>query len=859
MRLQYSVQILQIKFCIVLLFLFITTAFYGQSEPANPQPVTAILKQIEKQFDVSFSYNRRDLRKIRCEIPESATLESKLENLSANCGIQFYRIDERYIAVTVGDSKLISICGTLIETTSGAPLSGASVIGNGFQSSTGRGGQFTISGIPEDAILSVYHMGFKVQEITAAELNSENGCPQVFIEQRFNYLPAVLLNSYLTKGIYKHTEGSVSISNRNYEILPSLIEPDVLRIAQILPGIESFNETASNINIRGGKSDESLLLWDDIRMYQSGHFFGLISAFNPNLTQNVTIYKSGTHPRYGESVSGVISMKSDSDIPEHVTGAASLDFISTQFYAKIPASERFAFHVSGRTSINTGLGNPVYNQFFKRVFQNTVVTNFQNNTSLGLRSTDEAFNFYDINGKAIWQLTDKDKFQYSFLTIFNKLNFTERFTGETTLSKNVSELKQQTLVHGLSWEREWTSKFSSTVMYSFNDYVNNGGNQNEDTGQVQSQRNDISENQLSVSLNYSLNSDISLNAGFQHTETIILNEDSPFAINQIFISEKQLTSDAFYANSKWNLFEKKTTVSAGVRFTTYSELDQQFLEPRITIFQKINDNFSVNTSFEQKHQSVAQNIDVDNSLLGIENERWIILGSSNQPILENVQVTLGTTYALEGWSIGIEGFYKKVEGINSMNQGFRNQLSDVDALGAYTSQGLEFSISKQTERLNAWLSYTYMDNEFNFDTLDPPVFRSNFDVTHALSLAASYSWKSFLFSLGTTYHSGIPYTTPVEGNAIVQQGTQAMINFNSPNNATLQDFFRTDFSASYTLPLDDTFTGKLSAGMVNIFNRKNALDSYYVLDEDDEGTTVLNRVEQFSLGFTPNVSLKLLF
>lgn len=859
MRLRFSVRQLQIKSCILLLFLSISTAVIAQDDKSEPRPVISILKQAEKEFNVSFSYNRRDLKEIRCEMPLSSSLKSVLEEISSNCGIQFYQIDERYIAVTVGDTRLISICGTLIETTSGAPLSGASVIGDGFQSGTGRGGQFTISGISEDAVLSVYHLGFKVKEIKASELNSENGCPLVFIDERFNYLPAVLLNSYLTKGIYKHTEGSVSISNQNYEILPSLIDADVLKIAQILPGIESFNETASNINIRGGKSDEVLLLWDNIRMYQSGHFFGLISAFNPNLTQNVTIYKGGTHPQYGESVSGVISMKSDSDIPEEVTGAVSLDFISTQFYAKIPASERFAFHISGRTSINTGLGNPVYNQFFKRVFQNTVVTNFQTNTSLGLRSTDEAFNFYDINGKAIWKLSNKDKLQYNFLTIFNKLNFTERFTGETSLSKNVSELKQQTLVHGFNWERDWTSDFSTQISYSFSDYVNNGGNQNVDTGQVQSQRNDINENQLRVNLNYSLNSGITLSAGYQHTKTEIINENSPFEINQIFVFEKQLNSDALYANSKWNLFQKKTTLSAGLRFTTYEAIDEQFLEPRLSVYQKVTNNLSLNASLEQKHQSVAQNIDIDNSLLGIENQRWIILGSSNQPILESSQVTLGATYSKNEWSLGLEGFFKEVEGLNLMNQGFRNQLANVDAVGDYSVRGMEFSISKQTDRLNAWLSYTYMNNEFRFNDLDPSVFRSDLDVTHALSLAGSYSWKSFLFSLGTTYHSGIPYTTPVEGNAIVQDGNQATINFNTPNNATLMDFFRTDFSASYTLPLDDTFTGKLSVGMVNVFDRKNALDSYYILEEDNEGNTNLNKVEQFSLGFTPNVSLKLVF
>ena len=860
MQLLFTAKTVQVR-TIVLLFVFIfQSGLHAQKTSAKELPVISILKNTEKKFDLSFSYNKRDLKKIRCEVPsDTASLEQTLQAISRNCGLQFYRIDKRYIAVQVGSEPLISVCGTLIDTATGAPLRNASVISQNTQTTTDSGGVFNIKAVTGDATISVYHLGFKVKELSAKELLSENDCPLVFIDQRFNYLPTVLLNSYLTKGISKNAEGSVSISNRNFEILPSLIDTDVIKIVQILPGIESFNETASDINIRGGNNDEVLLLWDGIRMYQSGHFFGLISAFNPNLTQDVTVYKNGTHPRFGESVSGVISMKSDNEIPEKVSGAASVDFISTQFYTKIPASERFALHFSGRTSINTGLGNPVYNQFFKRVFQNTVVTNFQTNSTEGLRSTDEAFNFYDINGKAIWELSNKDKLQYNFLTIFNKLQFTERITGETSLSKNVSELKQQTLVHGITWERDWNTKLSSKMVFNNVEYVNNGANQNVDTGQTQSQRNDVSESKLMMELFYTFNSDLSVNAGFQHTETDIENETSPFEVNEIFTTRDELVSNGFFINTKWKFFDKNSILTAGIRYTDYPDLRQQFFEPRLNFYQKINNEISVIASAEQKHQAIIKTVDIRNNLLGIENQRWIILGAGNTPILENNQIALGGTFEKDSWVVGVEGFYKKVDGVNTANQGFRNQLIDVETLGSYDVKGAELSVSKKTEKLDAWLSYTYLDNEYSFENLIPASFRSNYDITHTLSFAVSYRWKSLLFSLGSSYHSGIPYTTPVDGSAVVEENGDAVINFNTPNNATLQEFFRTDFSAAYTLPLDETFTGKLNIGLVNVFDRRNSLDSYYVLDEDQDGNVVLNRVEQFSLGFTPNISLKLIF
>jgi len=859
MTLLYLVRPIQIKSLFLFFFLCFLTSTTAQNT-INDIPVINILKKVERQFDLSFSYNKKDLKNIRCEAPEyNVSIEQILAQISGTCEVQFYRIDERYIAVRPGNHALISICGTLIETASGAPLSNASILAENVQTTTDSGGVFRISAISETTNISIYHQGFKVKELVAGELNKTNECPLVFIDQRFNYLPTILLNSYLTKGISKNAEGSVSISNPNFEILPSLIDPDVLKIAQILPGIESFNETASDINVRGGKNDEVLLLWDDIRMYQSGHFFGLISAFNPNLTQNVNVYKNGTHPRFGESVSGVISMKSDSEIPEHVTGAASIDFISTQFYAKIPAAENFAFHISGRTSINTGLGNPVYNQFFERVFQNTVVTDFSNNTTEGLRSTDEAFNFYDINAKAIWQLSPKDKFQYNFLTIFNKLQFTERLTDETSSSKNVSELKQQSLVNGVSWERDWSTRLSSKIAYNHVNYGNDGANQNVDTGQLQIQKNEVKESEIALELFYTFSNDLSLNAGFQHTETDIKNEFSPFSVIELFTTENTLKSNAYYVNSKWKFFEKNTVVSAGLRLTDYPDLDKQFFEPRINFLQKINTAISLTASAEMKHQSIVQTIDIQNNLLGIENQRWIILGEETAPILESWQIAMGGNFKKNNWAFGLEGFYKKVEGVNTANQGFRNQLSNTESLGSYDVSGMEVSISKKTDRLNAWLSYTYLNNEYTFNDLDPSNFRSNYDITHTLSLAASYKWKSLILSLGTNYHSGIPYTTPVAGNEVTIENDQARINYNSVNNETLKDFFRTDFSAGYTHRLDQTFTGKINIGVINIFNRRNALDTYYVLDRELNGEANLNRVQQFSLGFTPNVSLKLLF
>jgi hypothetical protein len=127
-------------------------------------------------------------------------------------------------------------------------------------------------------------------------------------------LSEVTVAGYIVKGINKLNDGSFEIDVSDFDILPGLIDTDVLQAVQAFPGVQSINETVSNINIRGGTHDQNLILWDDIKMYQSGHFFGLISMFNPQITQRVSLIKNGSSTEYTDGVSGTISMETNRDI-----------------------------------------------------------------------------------------------------------------------------------------------------------------------------------------------------------------------------------------------------------------------------------------------------------------------------------------------------------------------------------------------------------------------------------------------------------------------------------------------------------------------------------------------------------------
>ncbi len=122
---------------------------------------------------------------------------------------------------------------------------------------------------------------------------------QIVELNRMQILQEVTISNYLTKGISKNTKGFFTLKPNKLDLLPSLIEADVLESIQQLPGVVSPNETATGLVVRGGTSDQNNILWDGINIYHNGHLFGMISAFNPNISKKITFHNKGTNPRFG--------------------------------------------------------------------------------------------------------------------------------------------------------------------------------------------------------------------------------------------------------------------------------------------------------------------------------------------------------------------------------------------------------------------------------------------------------------------------------------------------------------------------------------------------------------------------------
>ena len=668
---------------------------------------------------------------------------------------------------------------------------------------------------------------------------------------RVQRLEEVIVSNYLTTGISKFNDGSITIKPETFGILPGLIEPDVLQTIQALPGVLSSDETVSNINVRGGTHDQNLLLWDGIKMYQSGHFFGLISAFNPYTTKRINVYKNGASAKYGDGISSVIDMQLPNDIDNEFKAGLGFNLINADGFAKIPLSKKTELQVSARRSVTDLILTPTYDQYFKRIFQDSDLTNSKNNNNS--ITQNEQFYFYDVNVKFLYNITKKDRIRIHFLNVNNKLNYEEQSTINDRNEAFNSKLSQQNLATGITYTKDWNESLSTTSQFYVSNYDLDATNYDITNNQRLIQENEVYDGAAKIDINYAPNHQLKINGGYQFTEVGISNlEDVNNPVFRSYIKEV-IRSHSVYAETGLLSNNAETHLKLGARLNYIQKFDMLFAEPRLSFSQRFLNNFRIEILGEFKSQTTTQIIDLQNDFLGIEKRRWVLSNNSTIPVLKSKQASAGIHFNKNKLLISGEAYIKKVDGITTRSQGFQNQYQFVNSTGSYEIKGIDFLLNKQfSDIVSAWISYSYSTNNYTFEALNNgKSFPNNVDIKHVVDFAGTFTHRNFKLAMGLNWHSGKPVTLPDPND----DPNDNEITYSSPNSSKLKDYLRADCSATYSFNISDGSRAILGASVWNIFNKKNIINSYYTLDDDN----MIIKVENQSLGITPNVSLRVQF
>ena len=407
----------------------------------SDQSLVTIIHELQNKFDVQFNYASQSVENIKITPPdESWDIDRVISYLTDQTGLQFDRLSEGIITILKAKNLL---CGYLKDKDSGAAIEFATIIAGSSTAVSNSEGYFELNIFSSGTILQISHLGYKILERDIAFFQSE-GCGDIFLLPDQQQLAEVVLYDYLTRGIDKLNNGSFTIDFNQFNILPGLIENDVLQSVQAFPGIQSINETVSDINIRGGSNDQNLILWDGIKMYQSGHFFGLISMYNPQITQKVTLRKNGSSVNFTDGVSGTISMETEEYVNQDFKGNIAINFIDASAYTDIPLGSRSSIQIAARKSISDLWETPTYSEYFERISQETEVAD---NVAEVINS-DIEFDFYDTSVRWLYSPGSKDEIQVNFIAANNELVFDENAQIDNELITRQSNLEQNSICHG---------------------------------------------------------------------------------------------------------------------------------------------------------------------------------------------------------------------------------------------------------------------------------------------------------------------------------------------------------------------------------------------------------------------------
>jgi hypothetical protein len=840
----------------VSLFIIVPNAF-GQDEKKSIE-LKKILDDIAQLHNVKFSYLEEDIKFHSIYPPEkNLPLKAKLVYIANRTRLNYKETGDYIVLYTAGkaegENENKKLCAYLIDEV-GYPIDDAVIqlMPGNKKIVTGADGYFELPGM-HAGTLYIGHLGYENMSIRLQEFTED--CKEIVLKLETQELDELITERYLATGISKKKDGSFAIKPKKFGILPGLIEPDVLQAMQQLPGINSIDETVSNINVRGGTHDQNLFMWNGIRLFQTGHFFGLISALNPNLAHDIRIFKNGTPASYGESVSSAIDISSrPQDIGEGSTSIGT-NMIGVDFYTKIKASDKANFEISARRSFTDAIDFPTYSKYSKRIFQNTIVTSLNNSTDVNYKS-DKEFYFYDFTGQYHQKIGSKHDLYVDMIGINNRLDFTQGTITATNVVTELSNLKQLTLGGTVGWRTQWSDNHSTEVGIYGSYYNVDAKNASLEFNQVVLQQNKILDAGFRFSSNNRLNKYLNLHTGYQYNEIGIENSDD---INEPEYSrdlKEVLRTHALTGEMEYDSEDGKVHSRAGIRGNYIESLGMIYAEPRLQFNYKLADSWQLEVLAEQKSQTATQVVELQGDFLGIEKRRWVLANDTTIPVQKSRQASIGFSYKDNGWLLSLENFYKKVKGITTGGQAFQNQLEQVQATGSYTVYGTEFLVQKQFKGFYAWLSYSWNNNNYSFNGVTPDKFPNNFEISHTVNSAAIYEWNNFKVALGSKWFTGRPVTTPLSNVPAVNANGTPEIVYSSPNANNIANFFQVNFSALYVIKANKKSQLQLGISVLNIFNRKNIINRYYRINNASDGIEVVNT---YSLERTPNALIKFTF
>jgi hypothetical protein len=645
--------------------------------------------------------------------------------------------------------------------------------------------------------------------------------------------------------------GTETLSIKSIEKLPVLFgEKDVMKTIQLLPGIKSNGEGSSGFSVRGGATDQNLILLDEAPVYNASHLLGFFSTFNSDALKDASIIKGNSPAQYGGRLASVldVKMKDGNNKDYNVNGGIGL--ISSRLSVEGPIQkEKSSFIVSGRRT---------YADLFLKTNKDY---------------KDNKLYFYDLNLKANYQINENNRIYLSGYFGRDVLGLGDTFNtdwGNTTAT--------------LRWNSIISSKLFSNTSFIYSNYDYKISLKNDDT--VFDLNSKIQDWNLKQDFTWFAGNKHSVRFGLQSIyHTLTPSSASGTTVSSFARNPRYSWENAVYINDDYKATEN-LTINYGLRLSMFSVLggdtfntyengvisDSKFLEkgkfgktytnlePRISANYRINEVSSVKGGYSRNTQNLHL---LSNSNSGNPTDQWIGSSYTVKPeISDQISMGYSRNFNNNNYELNAEVYYKSMQNQIDFKNGAQigfDTGSDVESellFGKGRAYGLELIAKKKSGKLTGWISYTLSKTERKIDGINNNEwYNARMDKTHDLSIVATYQlnpkWSlSGLF----VYSTGNAVTFPT---GKYELNGQTIFQYSSRNADRMPSYHRMDISATYEPSSNKRFRGSWTFGIYNLYGRENAYTINFEDNPDRPGTT---RAMQTSLfRWVPNITYNFKF
>ena len=858
---------------ILISFLFLFQL--GIAQKAEISLVEA-LRILEDRFTYSFSYDASLLQGFNTSLPAPGSdIETSLQHILAEQELEYVILSSTDIIIRPFSPQEVELCGYIKDQMSAAPLPYAHVrLGNTSKGAySDENGFFNIKGkLPKHIELTISYLGYKTATEDAWAFITPN-CKTIKLKANQTLLSTVLVKEFTTEMLEASNPNGIHFKPQKIPTLPGWGEPDLLRSLQLLPGISSADESAANINIRGGSSDQNLILWDDIPIYHTGHLFGFSSSINPFIARSMDIHRGGFGAEYGGRVSGVVDIKGKPTFKSHGEYGIGMNLINAHGYAEIPIRrERSALLIAFRRSFTDLIQSATYQNIFRRVFSKGRL--FENQDlqvqSNGFAEAIPTFFYNDLNLKWSAKPTDNLNISISYFIGNDALDY--RFTLDTIINTR-DELDLSNSGTSINLAYDWNDKSTTLLKLIGSNFSNSYGfelgfgverapvidsrytNELQD-GKITLQHNWQIDARNAVSIGGEVNG-IQVNYKFNEQrqgQDLAVNVDTyNGSIPTVFLNYEHRIPDKF-------------TLEMGLRAEAYAAessgitiFETGILLPRYAIrYHPFDRDFYFQSSGGLYRQYVYQLPAFYNDLGAGENI-WV-LANGFFPILNGAQVSAGFGFTDDHFLMEVEPYFKIVNNLSSwkveLEDGIDNPFTHD---GTLVAMGIDALVKKRWNKYSIWAAYSLAYAGNQYQSLNAgELFPTDYDQRHRLNFTQMLSIKRWDFSSTFNLTSGRPFTQPEaigfnEGKETNMQ--EYFLVYQNQNNARLPVYHRLDIAANYKFG-KKRMRGKVGLSVFNLYNQSNLADIDFLIfpsAETPSSPPEITRLERPMLSVTPNL------